>query len=146
MSVMAHDVSAAPGVRADRRWFALAFIALAQLMLALDATIVNIALPSAQAALQFSDADRQWLITAYTLPFGGLLLLGGRVADSRLGRKRALLIGLAGFAVASPPNETTSGFEVPAGPSTRSVVAATPAASVTPAADWSPRVNVMVLP
>src|SRR5438067_1490488 len=82
------------------RWLALAFIALAQLMVALDATIVNIALPSAQAALQFSDAQRQWVITAYTLAFGGLLLLGGRVADA-IGRKRALLISLMGFAVAS---------------------------------------------
>src|SRR5205085_6361505 len=79
---------------------ALGCIALAQLMVALDATVVNIALPSAQADLGFSDAERQWVITAYTLAFGGLLLLGGRVADS-LGRKRALLIGLAGFALAS---------------------------------------------
>jgi EmrB/QacA subfamily drug resistance transporter len=76
------------------------FIALAQLMVALDATIVNIALPSAQAALSFSDAERQWVVTAYTLAFGGLLLLGGRVADS-IGRTRAFLIGLAGFAAAS---------------------------------------------
>src|SRR5207248_1055036 len=81
-------------------WLALAFIALAQLMVALDATIVNIALPSAQASLGFSDAQRQWVITAYTLAFGGLLLLGGRVSDA-IGRRRALLIGLAGFAVAS---------------------------------------------
>jgi EmrB/QacA subfamily drug resistance transporter len=84
----------------DRRWLALAFIALAQLMIALDATIVSIALPSAQAALGASDADRQWVVTAYTLAFGGLLLLGGRVAD-HLGRRRALLLGLAGFALAS---------------------------------------------
>jgi EmrB/QacA subfamily drug resistance transporter len=83
-----------------RRWVALAFIALAQLMIALDATIVSIALPSAQAALGASDADRQWVVTAYTLAFGGLLLLGGRVADT-LGRKRAFVIGLAGFALAS---------------------------------------------
>src|SRR5712691_11820200 len=61
------------------RWVALAFIALAQLMVALDATVVNIALPSAQAALAFSDADRQWVISAYTLAFGGLLFLGGRI-------------------------------------------------------------------
>jgi EmrB/QacA subfamily drug resistance transporter len=84
----------------DRRWLALAFIAVAQLMIALDATIVSIALPSAQAALRASDADRQWVVTAYTLAFGGLLLLGGRLAD-HLGRKRAFLIGLAGFALAS---------------------------------------------
>jgi EmrB/QacA subfamily drug resistance transporter len=81
---------------------ALLFIAMAQLMIALDATVVNIALPSAQAGLHLSDADRQWVVTAYTLAFGGLLLLGGRVADSmRVGRPRAFLIGLAGFAVAS---------------------------------------------
>ena len=84
----------------DRRWVALAFIALAQLMIALDATIVSIALPSAQAALHASNADRQWVITAYTLAFGGLLLLGGRIADFA-GRKRAMLIGLAGFGLAS---------------------------------------------
>lgn len=83
-----------------RRWLALVFIAMAQLMVALDATIVNIALPSAQRALQGSDAERQWVITAYTLAFGGLLLLGGRVADY-IGRKRTFLVGLAGFAVAS---------------------------------------------
>src|SRR2546430_6061859 len=83
-----------------RRWVALAVIAVAQLMIALDATVVSIALPSAQAALHASDADRQWVVTAYTLAFGGLLLLGGRVAD-HLGRKRAFLVGLAGFSLAS---------------------------------------------
>ena len=85
---------------ASQRWLALAFIAVAQLMIALDATIVSIALPTAQAALGASNADRQWVITAYTLAFGSLLLLGGRIADF-FGRKRAFLIGLAGFAVAS---------------------------------------------
>src|SRR5438094_2002126 len=84
----------------SRRWTALAFIAIAQLMIALDATIVSIALPSAQSALGASDADRQWVVTAYALAFGGLLLLGGKVADYA-GRKRAFLIGLAGFALAS---------------------------------------------
>ena len=84
----------------ERRWAALAFIAIAQLMIALDATIMSIALPTAQRALQASDADRQWVITAYTLAFGGLLLLGGRLAD-QLGRKQAFLIGLGGFALAS---------------------------------------------
>ena len=83
-----------------RRWKALLFIALAQLMIVLDATVVNIAMPSAQLDLGMSDNDRQWIITAYTLAFGGLLLLGGRVADLA-GRKRALIAGLAGFAVAS---------------------------------------------
>src|SRR5712692_4914048 len=82
------------------RWLALGFIALAQLMVALDATIVSIALPSAQRALAASDAERQWVITAYTLAFGGLLLLGGRIADS-FGRTRTFLIALGGFALAS---------------------------------------------
>jgi EmrB/QacA subfamily drug resistance transporter len=88
------------GPPVPRRWIALVFIALAQLMVVLDATIVNIALPSAQRALHISDADRQWMITAYTLAFGGLLLFGGRVGDL-LGRKRCFLIGLVGFATAS---------------------------------------------
>ncbi len=83
-----------------RRWLALGVIAVAQLMIVLDASIVNIALPSAQKDLGISDADRQWVVTAYTLAFGGLLLLGGRIADF-VGRKRTFLIGLGGFAVAS---------------------------------------------
>jgi EmrB/QacA subfamily drug resistance transporter len=69
-------------------------------MIALDATIMNVALPSVQADLGFSDADRQWVITAYTLTFGALLLLGGRIADS-VGRIRAFVIGLTGFSAAS---------------------------------------------
>ncbi|WP_333774874.1 MFS transporter [Streptomyces sp. IBSBF 3136] len=88
-------------VEADpHRWWALVVIALAQLMVVLDATIVNIALPSAQRALNMSDGNRQWVITAYTLAFGGLLLLGGRIADLA-GRKRTFVIGLIGFAAAS---------------------------------------------
>ncbi|WP_327355454.1 MFS transporter [Streptomyces sp. NBC_01304] len=83
-----------------KRWKALVFIALAQLMVVLDATIVNIALPSAQVDLGISDGNRQWVITAYALAFGGLLLFGGRIADL-WGRKRAFLVGLVGFAVAS---------------------------------------------
>ena len=83
-----------------KRWLALAVIAFAQLMVILDASIVNIALPSAQADLGISDADRQWVLTAYTLAFGGLLLLGGRIADYT-GRKRTFIIGLLGFAGAS---------------------------------------------
>ena len=93
------------------RWLALVFIALAQLMVALDATIVNIALPSAQASLHVSDASRQWVITGYTLAFGGLLLLGGRIAD-RFGRKRTLLAGLAGFAAASALGGAAPSFEL----------------------------------
>jgi len=84
----------------DRRWLALAVIGVAQLMIILDAAIVNIALPHAQIALHISDANRQWAVTAYTLTFGGLLLLGGRVADY-FGRKRTFLVGLFGFAGAS---------------------------------------------
>ncbi|WP_367322259.1 MFS transporter [Streptomyces sp. HUAS ZL42] len=83
-----------------RRWWGLVIIALAQLMVVLDATIVNIALPSAQRDLGMSDGNRQWVITAYTLAFGGLLLLGGRIADL-VGRKRTFVIGLIGFAAAS---------------------------------------------
>lgn len=79
------------------RWTTLVFLALAQLMIALDPTIVNASL---QAALGFGDADRQWVLTAYTLAFGALLLLGGRVSD-RIGRTRALVVGVAGFAAAS---------------------------------------------
>ena len=83
-----------------KRWTALIFIALAQLMVVLDATIVNIALPSAQADLGITDGNRQWVVTAYTLAFGGLLLFGGRVADL-WGRKNTFIIGLLGFAAAS---------------------------------------------
>jgi EmrB/QacA subfamily drug resistance transporter len=94
-----------------RRWWGLGVIALAQLMVVLDATIVNIALPSAQHALGISDGHRQWVITAYTLAFGGLLLLGGRIADL-VGRRRAFVIGLVGFATASALGgaATTSGM------------------------------------
>jgi EmrB/QacA subfamily drug resistance transporter len=84
----------------DRRWLILGVLGLVQLMVVLDATIVNIALPTAQHALGFSDADRQWIVTGYALSFGSLLLLGGRLSDI-FGRKRALMMGLAGFAAAS---------------------------------------------
>ena len=83
-----------------RRWRALVVIAIAQLMVVLDASIVNIALPDAQRELHISAANRQWVVTAYTLAFGGLLLLGGRIADYA-GRKRVFVIGLIGFAGAS---------------------------------------------
>lgn len=94
-----------------RRWLGLGFIALAQLMIALDATIVSIALPSAQAALRVGDSDRQWFVTAYTLAFGALLLPGGRLAD-QLGRKRAFIAGLTGFALASLLGGAAPGFPV----------------------------------
>ncbi|WP_245665722.1 MFS transporter [Actinoplanes subtropicus] len=86
--------------KSGSRWLALAVIGVSQLLIVLDATIVNIALPTAQTALHISDANRQWMVTAYTLAFGGLLLLGGRIADFT-GRKRAFIIGLLGFAAAS---------------------------------------------
>lgn len=94
------EVSASRTGEDPRRWWGLVVIALAQLMVVLDATIVNIALPSAQQDLGMSDGNRQWVITAYTLAFGGLLLLGGRIADL-VGRKRTFVIGLVGFAAAS---------------------------------------------
>jgi EmrB/QacA subfamily drug resistance transporter len=81
----------------DRRWLILGVIGLAQLMVVLDLTVMNIALPSAQRALGFTTVDRQWVVTAYTLAFGSLLLLGGRLADLA-GRKVTFLTGLAGFA------------------------------------------------
>jgi EmrB/QacA subfamily drug resistance transporter len=80
-----------------RRWLVLGVIGLAQLMVVLDLTIMNIALPSAQRALDFTTVDRQWVVTAYALAFGSLLLLGGRLADL-LGRKVTFLVGLVGFA------------------------------------------------
>jgi EmrB/QacA subfamily drug resistance transporter len=92
-----------------RRWWILGVVGLAQLMVVLDATIVNIALPSAQHALGFSNADRQWVVTAYSLAFGGLLLLGGRLSDL-VGRRRMLIIGLVGFAAASALGGAATGF------------------------------------
>src|SRR6266566_4962025 len=79
------------------RWWILAVLGVAQLMVILDNTVVNIALPTAQHALGFSNADRQWVVTAYSLAFGSLLLLGGRIGDI-FGRKRTLIIGLTGIA------------------------------------------------
>ncbi len=83
-----------------RRWAILAILGVAQLMVVLDATIVTIALPSAQRALHFANHDREWIITAYALAFGSLLLLGGRLSDW-FGRKWTLIVGLSGFALAS---------------------------------------------
>ena len=83
-----------------RRWLALAVIAVTVLMIILDATIVNIALPTVSRSLEISAATQQWIVTAYTLTFGGFLLLGGRIADF-WGRKRTYLVGAAGFAIAS---------------------------------------------
>lgn len=97
--------------RGSRRWMALVFIALAQLMVALDATVMSVALPTAQASLHATNGDRQWVVTAYTLAFGGLLLLGGRLADA-LGHRRAFLLGLGGFTVASAVGGAAPAFGV----------------------------------
>jgi EmrB/QacA subfamily drug resistance transporter len=88
------------GTSDTRRWWILAILGIAQLMVVLDATVVNIALPTAQTDLAFSDNARQWIVTAYALAFGSLLLIGGRIADI-IGRKWVFVVGLIGFAVAS---------------------------------------------
>ncbi|MEU9338492.1 MFS transporter [Streptomyces sp. NPDC048290] len=104
--------SAPAGTAASpHRWWILAVVAVAQLMVTLDATIVNIALPSAQADLGFSDGDRTWIVTAYSLAFGSLLLLGGRIADL-FGRKLAFLTGVGGFAAASALAGAATSFEM----------------------------------
>ncbi|MDX6655084.1 MAG: hypothetical protein QOH18_2478, partial [Solirubrobacterales bacterium] len=95
----------------SRRWWILAILSVAQLMVVLDATVVNIALPSAQAALHFSDGSRQWIVTAYALAFGSLLLLGGRIGDL-FGRKWTFVAGLAGFAIASAIGGAAQNFDV----------------------------------
>jgi EmrB/QacA subfamily drug resistance transporter len=97
--------------RANHRWWVLGVIAIAQLMVVLDATVVNIALPSAQQALHFSDGNRQWIVTAYSLAFGSLLLLGGRLADL-IGRKIVFLTGVVGFAGASALAGAAQNFDV----------------------------------
>ncbi len=102
---------AAPEKQSRLRWFVLALIGVAQLMVVLDATIVNIALPSAQADLGFSDGARQWIITAYALSFGSLLLVGGRLGDL-VGRRRVFVVGLTGFAAASAVGGFAPSFAV----------------------------------
>ncbi|TDU74948.1 MULTISPECIES: DHA2 family efflux MFS transporter permease subunit [unclassified Streptomyces] len=102
------DAAAQPD---PRRWWILGVIGLAQLMVVLDATIVNIALPSAQAGLGFSDDQRQWVVTSYAITFGSLLLLGGRLAD-KFGRRRAFLLGQIGFAAASALGGAAATFGV----------------------------------
>jgi EmrB/QacA subfamily drug resistance transporter len=94
-----------------RRWWILALLGTAQLMVVLDATIVNIALPHAQAALGFSNNDRQWIVTGYSLAFGSLLLLGGRIADL-FGRKQVFIIGVIGFAAASAFGGAAQNFDM----------------------------------
>jgi EmrB/QacA subfamily drug resistance transporter len=108
------SVSSAAGRRpaaSDHRWLILVIVAVAQLMVVLDATVVNIALPSAQHALGFPNSDRQWVVTAYALAFGSLLLLGGRIGDM-FSRKRVFITGLAGFALASALGGAAVSFEM----------------------------------
>ncbi len=102
-------VSRHAGQPDQRRWLVLGVVGLAQLMIVLDITIMNIALPSAQKALHFSDVDRQWVITAYALTFGSLLLFGGRLGDL-FGRKATFITGLSGFALASAVGGASTSF------------------------------------
>jgi EmrB/QacA subfamily drug resistance transporter len=95
----------------DRRWLVLVIVAIAQLMVVLDATIVNIALPSAQRALGFPNSDRQWVVTSYALAFGSLLLVGGRLGDM-FNRKWVFITGLIGFAVASAIGGAAGSFVI----------------------------------
>src|ERR1700749_86675 len=94
------DRAGRPATAAPNRWAVLALLGAAQLMVVLDATIVSIALPSAQKALHFSTADREWIVTAYALAFGSLLLLGGKLGDL-FGRQWTFIAGLVGFAIVS---------------------------------------------
>ena len=100
-----------PAAPADRRWLVLVVVAIAQLMVVLDSTIVNIALPSAQRALGFPNSDRQWVVTAYALAFGSLLLVGGRLGDM-FSRKWVFITGLAGFALSSALGGAAVSFEM----------------------------------
>ena len=95
----------------DRRWLVLVVVAIAQLMVVLDSTVVNIALPSAQRSLGFPNGDRQWVVTAYALAFGSLLLVGGRLGDM-YSRKWVFITGLAGFAVSSALGGAAVSFEM----------------------------------
>lgn len=104
-------MSSGPSLLHARRWWALAVLSVIQLMVALDVTVINIALPWAQRDLHFSLADRQWPVTAYALAFGSLLLLGGRLVDL-WGRRTSLLVGLVGFAGASVVGAMATSFSM----------------------------------
>ncbi|HEY4465871.1 MAG TPA: MFS transporter, partial [Streptosporangiaceae bacterium] len=106
---VAEATRASPPPAPAHRWWILATVGIGQLMVVLDATIVNIALPKAQLALHFTTVDRQWIVTAYALAFGSLLLLGGRLGDL-FGRKVIFLTGLAGFALASAAGGAATSF------------------------------------
>src|SRR5436189_1605117 len=96
-AIVTHD---AVGEQDRKRWFALALVVAAQFMVVLDVAIVNVALPSIKTDLHFSQESLQWVITAYAIIFGGVLLLGGRLADL-LGRRRLFVAGLVLFTVSS---------------------------------------------
>src|SRR6201992_210982 len=100
MSSATPETGGQPAAASDHRWLILVIVAIAQLMVILDSTVVNIALPSAQRALDFPNSDRQWVVTAYALAFGSLLLVGGRLGDM-FSRKRVFITGLVGFALSS---------------------------------------------
>src|ERR1700744_99374 len=100
-----------PAAAEPNRWAGLSLLSVAQLMVVLDATIVTIALPSAQKALGFSTESRQWIVTAYALAFGSLLLLGGKLGDL-FGRKWTLIGGLVGFSIASAIGGLAGSFGV----------------------------------
>jgi len=108
---MSSAIQGRPAAAVDRRWLVLVVVAVAQLMVVLDATVVNIALPSAQRSLGFPNGDRQWVVTAYALAFGSLLLVGGRLGDM-YSRKWVFITGLAGFAVSSAIGGAAVSFEM----------------------------------
>ncbi|MGH3153260.1 MAG: MFS transporter, partial [Streptosporangiaceae bacterium] len=109
-SVTSADGAPRPA-ESDHRWKILVIVAIAQLMVVLDSTVVNIALPSAQRALGFPNSDRQWVVTAYALAFGSLLLLGGRLGDI-FSRKRVFITGMVGFALSSALGGAAQSFEM----------------------------------
>src|SRR3954465_1468954 len=106
-----HSASSSSSTTSGNRWAVLVVVCLAQFMVILDATIVNVALPSIQHGLDFSAADLQWVINSYTLMFGGFLLLGGRAADF-FGRRRLFLAGVVVFSAASLLNGLASRSEM----------------------------------
>ncbi|MDX6416881.1 MAG: hypothetical protein QOG28_1501, partial [Trebonia sp.] len=108
---MSSAIQDRPAASVDRRWLVLVVVAIAQLMVVLDSTVVNIALPSAQRSLGFPNSDRQWVVTAYALAFGSLLLVGGRLGDM-YSRKWVFIAGLAGFAVSSAIGGAAVSFEM----------------------------------
>jgi EmrB/QacA subfamily drug resistance transporter len=111
MDLMSSATQDRPAAPADRRWLVLVVVAVAQLMVVLDSTVVNIALPSAQRSLGFPNSDRQWVVTAYALAFGSLLLVGGRLGDM-YSRKWVFITGLAGFAVSSAIGGAAVSFDM----------------------------------